>query len=268
MNAQILPPLLLEDITDTLIDVLRDPRGLGNRPHEVRMNNVATRFVQQEGRGRSVEDTIPVFLEAAWNLCRQGILRPGSYTENFGQYGDLGHYVITSYGATWLAERDNPAYVPTDANRLTTLLTRRRDLFGRVYVMRANDAVRCYSSHAYYACCSMIGAAAESILMAVGITKLGEPDAIRLYRGNSGRKALTNAVLSNCPEHVAREFRLHADLIGLWRDMASHAHNAPIGETEAFTNMRGLIKFGHFAEDRWPQLTAPPAPPQAAAGNP
>jgi hypothetical protein len=102
----------------------------------------------------------------------------------------------------------------------------------------------------------MIGAAAESILVTVGIQKLGEAEAMRLYRGTGGRKNLTDAVLKGCPEYVARDFRLHVDLIGLWRDQSAHAHSAPIGETEAFTNMRGLIKFASFAEERWEKLTA------------
>jgi hypothetical protein len=63
--------------------------------------------------------------------------------------------------------------------------------------------------------------------------------------------------LANCPDYVGREFRLHADLIGLWRDQSAHAHAAALGETEAFTNLRGLIKFAQFAENRWTYLTTP-----------
>ncbi|MGH9560467.1 MAG: hypothetical protein ACRD3S_03350 [Terracidiphilus sp.] len=46
---------------------------------------------------------------------------------------------------------------------------------------------------------------------------------LKLYRGAQGRKSLTDAVLANCPDYIAREFRLHADLIGLWRDQSAHA---------------------------------------------
>jgi hypothetical protein len=104
----------------------------------------------------------------------------------------------------------------------------------------------------------MIGAAAESILVAAAVAKLGEADALRIYRGNSGRKNLTDRLLTGCPEHIAREFRMHTALIGLWRDQSAHAQSIAIDEMEAFTNMRGLIKFAHFAGERWAVLTTKP----------
>ena len=105
----------------------------------------------------------------------------------------------------------------------------------------------------------MIGAAAESILLAAGASKLGEDEALRIYRGHSGRKQLTDAVLQQCPQYVAREFRLHTDLIGLWRDLSAHAHSTSIGEGEPFTDLRGLIKFAHFAAERWEHSARRPA---------
>ena len=148
--------------------------------------------------------------------------------------------------------------VPVDPVRMTSLLTRRQDLFGEVYVLPASDAARCYSAHAYYACCAMIGAAAESILVAAGVRKLGEAVAMKKHLSNSGRKSLMEAVLEGCPDYVARDFRHHADLIALWRDQSAHAHSDSIGEIEAFTNFRGLIKFAQFAEQRWQHLTGSP----------
>ena len=117
------------------------------------------------------------------------------------------------------------------------------------FVARAAEAARCYSAHAFYACCAMVGAAAESILAAAGSAKLREPTALRLYGGTTGRKALTDAVLQGCPDHVAREFRLRTGLMDLWRDQSAHTHVGAIGETEAFTNMRGLIKCAQFSRD-------------------
>ena len=98
-----------------------------------------------------------------------------------------------------------------------------------VYATRANEVSRCFPAHAYYACCAMIGAAAESILVTAGVAKLGEDGALKLYRGTGGRKALTDAVLKGCPNYVARDFRLHTDLIGLWRDQSAHAARLRLG---------------------------------------
>jgi hypothetical protein len=185
------------------------------------------------------------------------VLRPSTKEIGLQQVGAVEGYSITAFGRTWLAEHGSPAYVPTDPERIASLLTRRRDLFGQVYVLRVIDAARCYSAHAYYACCAMIGAAAESILLAAGTAKLGEALALKLYLANRGRKSLTDAVLRECPDYVARELRLHTDLINLWRDESAHGHGSSIGEAEAFTNLRGLIGFAQFAEDRWTHLTAP-----------
>jgi hypothetical protein len=40
-------------------------------------------------------------------------------------------------------------------------------------------------------------------------------------------------------------------------DQSAHADTVSLGQTEAFTNLRGLIKFAHFAEERWAHLTKP-----------
>jgi hypothetical protein len=201
------------------------------------------------------QEVSPPFMDAAWQLCRLGVLRPSPRDFRQQSSGEGEGFSITSFGHTWLKEHESPAYVPTDPSRMMDLLTRRQDLFGQVYVQRASDAARCYSAHAYYACCAMIGAAAESILLAAGIAKLGEDPALKKYLSHSGRKALTEAVLAGCADYIAKEFRLHTDLIALWRDQSAHAQSAPIGETVAFTNFRGLIKFAQLAESRWEQLT-------------
>lgn len=269
----------VEDALDYLVDMLRE-QGPPTKAYgyDLWLSNVTDRYAQQEvsrqggqsgllgGRPASTlyewqpvsAEVSPAFMDAAWQLCRLGVLRPGIRELNTQAVHDGAGYSVTEFGRSWLSEHASPAYVPTDPGRMTDLLTAGKDLFGEVYVLRANDAARCYSAHAYYACCAMIGAAAESILLSAGVAKLGEAAAMKKYRATSGRKSLTDAVLAGCADHVARELRLHTDLIALWRDQSAHAHSAAIGETEAFTNFRGLIKFAQFAESRWKQLTDPP----------
>jgi hypothetical protein len=263
-----LKPLSVEDAADYIADVLKEqPAAVKGTECDLWMPTVCLRFVQERvGRQMSssdndqaVEEISSSFLDAAWQLSRLGVLRPAHY----GDYGTLGNrngekmgYSITAFGRGWIAEHKSPAYIPTDPGRLQSLLLRRKDLFGAAFVLRVNDAALCYQAHAYYACCAMIGAAAESILLAAGIAKLGESAAQELYFGRSGRKQLTAAVLKGCTEATARDFRFHTDLISSWRDESAHADSTSIGETEAFTNMRGLIRFTHFAEERWQQLTS------------
>lgn len=258
----------VEDAADFLVDRLREkPPATAAYGYDLWISHVTDYYAQMSvprepgHHGPSYEwqsvsaAVSPPFMDAAWQLCRLGVLRPGIRQLGQQTVTDGAGYSITEFGRTWLAEHASPAYIPTDPGRMASLLTQRQDLFGEVYVLRASDAARCYSAHAYYACCAMIGAAAESILVAAGVAKLGESTAMKQYLSNSGRKTLTEAVLKGCPDYVAKEFRLHTDLIALWRDQSAHAHSDAIGETEAFTSFRGLIKFAQFAEQRWDHLT-------------
>ena len=124
-----------------------------------------------------------------------------------------------------IARHESPAYIPTDPGRVASLLTSRHDLLAPFMSMRANDAAPVIRSPVLHACCAMIGAAAESIVLAAGVQKLTEPAALKLYHGTHGRKSLQRKrYFANCPEYVAKEFRLHAGLIDLfWRDQSSHA---------------------------------------------
>jgi hypothetical protein len=268
MSPQLpIPPV--EDALDHLIDAIRStPKAVAAYGYDVFIPNVVREFaitrIQPHAPGSmrfevdAMTETLSrSFLDAAWQLCRLGVLRLG-VSETGRQSTQTGEgYSITAFGHEWIAKHESPAYIPTDPGRVASLLTSRQDLFGPVFVIRANDAALCYSAHAFYACCAMIGAAAESIVLAAGVQKLTEPTALKLYRGTHGRKSLTEKVLTNCPEYVAKEFRLHAGLIDLWRDQSSHASPAELGETEAFTNLRGLIKLAQFAAARWDHLTRP-----------
>jgi hypothetical protein len=268
MSSQIAYPSV-EDALDYLIDAMRiGPRAVAAYGYDVFLPNIVREFATSQlqphapGSMRfevdaATEKLSRAFLDAAWQLCQLGVLRLG-VSETGRQSTQTGEgYSITAFGSKWLEDHVKPAYVPTDPGRIAGLLTKRQDLFGSIYVLRANDAALCYSAHAFYACCAMIGAAAESIVLAAAIQKLTEPKALKLYHGTHGRKSLTDKVLANCPEYVVREFLLHAGLIDLWRDQSAHASAGALGETEAFTNLRGLIKFAHFAEARWEHLTKP-----------
>jgi hypothetical protein len=257
-----------EDALDFLIDRMREGhQATAAYGYDLWISKVTDHYAQLEVSREGAphggrfewqpvsQEVSPPFMDAAWQLCRLGVLRPGVREITLQSVREGEGFAITEFGRTWLAEHSSPAYVPTDPGRMASLLTRRQDLFGEVYVLRASDAARCYSAHAYYACCAMIGAAAESILVAAGVAKIGEDAAMKKYLATNGRKSLTEAVLKGCPDYVAREFRLHTDLIALWRDQSAHAHSNAIGETEAFTNFRGLIKFAQFAEQRWQHLT-------------
>jgi hypothetical protein len=109
----------LDDALQFLVDYLRQPRGSGvgqTYGYEVYIPNVCRSFAQQvEGISvqnpldleRRVPDLSSVFYEAAWELCRRGILRPGvrRHHDQVTDDGSGGNgYCITSRGRTWLAD--------------------------------------------------------------------------------------------------------------------------------------------------------------------
>jgi hypothetical protein len=148
------------------------------------------------------------FYDAAWALCRQGVLRPGAAfpagqtAALMGQelpsspfFGD--GFSLTVYGREWLkrsvAERHA---LPADQNRLTTMLLQFRDPFGDGYGQRAAEAVKDWWSGNYLSACTMAGAAAESILLAVAIAKIGDEKKVLLeYQSSKGRSRLIGRVV-------------------------------------------------------------------------
>src|SRR6266481_4851925 len=69
---------------------------------------------------RSIPNLSPVFVAAAWELCRRGVIRPGVrqlHTQST-EHGSAGEgYSITPFGAQWAAESDRDDFVPTEPQR-------------------------------------------------------------------------------------------------------------------------------------------------------
>jgi hypothetical protein len=201
----------------------------------------------------------PVFLNAAWELSRRGILRPGIRRMNTQSTdeGSAGHgYSITSFGRQWLAEPEHDTFIPTEPERFARLLEPYRPRFGPGFHQRAQEAIRCYGAHAYLACCAMCGAAAESIFLAAAVARSGDPDAtLTAYLTANGRSRLENSLIGQASERVQREFRGLATLLKYWRDSASHGQSSTVSDNEAYTSLALLLRFAAFVEDHWEELT-------------
>jgi len=216
--------------------------------------------------GREVEwgsdemlDASPVFLNAAWELCRRGIIRPGIRRMNT-QATDEGNagfgYTVTAFGQAWLDEPEHDTFVPTEPERFARLLQPLRQRFGSGFDQRSQEAIRCYGAHAYVACCAMCGAAAESIFLAAAIAKSGDPDAtLRRYLSPNGRSRLETALVGQVHEQVRREFQALTTLMKYWRDASSHGQATSISDNEAYTSIALLLRFAMFANDHWDALT-------------
>jgi hypothetical protein len=67
----------------------------------------------------------PVFFDAAWELCRRGIIRPG--VRNIGEQatpdGSAGSgCCITPFGKRWVQEANPDLFVPTEQERFTQMI--------------------------------------------------------------------------------------------------------------------------------------------------
>lgn len=200
----------------------------------------------------------PYFYNACWELCRLGVLRPGihEWGAQSTDDGSAGNgYSLTPFGKQWLSEEDESVFVPTEPQRFATMIAAYAK-FGPGFQERANQAIRCYGAHTYLACCVMCGAAAESILLHLAITKEGnEPGVLKKYRASNGRKAIENTILGSQKGGVKNDFEACFNLLKYWRDEAAHGRKSDIKESEAFTSLALLLRSAQFAMDNYESLT-------------
>jgi hypothetical protein len=147
------------------------------------------------------EDYAP-FHDAAWELARRGILRPGPAFPGL-RLGVLGvtrtagnGFSLTELGRKWIAKYDQAVLFPLDPGRFAALINAYGNRFGPAFRQRIAEANGCYRTTNYLAACAMAGAACESILLAIGCAKIGEKS-LRIYLGRDGRRLLIKQITTN-----------------------------------------------------------------------
>ena len=208
----------------------------------------------------AVRDLYPIFVDAAWELCRRGIIRPG-VKEHGAQTTDDGAggsgYSITSFGRQWLEDEEEDVFVPTEPGRFAEMMKPFQSRFGPGFYDRSQEAIRCYGAHAYLACCAMCGAAAESIMLATAIKKNGdEKNVLKTYATANGRHRVENMVIGQANEHIKREFRGLTELLKYWRDEAGHGKASQISDNESYTSLAMLLRYAMFVNEHWNDLTS------------
>lgn len=243
------------------------PSGYSTYGYEIYLPLVFEAYLRDVGgipQHKSVESEFkgisPMFFAAAWEMCRRGILRPG--VREYGlQNTNEGHagcgFTITPSGKKWIVEAGNKYdYVPIEPGRFSSMLATHAPKYGDVFLERSQEAIRCYSAHAYLACCAMCGAAAESILLSLAIAKKNDVDAVeKEYLGSGGRGRIEKMLLDSKPNYLVNEFRGFMALLKYWRDSSAHGLASGIQENEAFTSLAVLLRFAQFGSDRWADLT-------------
>lgn len=255
-----------EDALLYILQWVRDgsPSRYSNYGYDIYISNVLDSYLQSEGLDPETspgyhkkQELSSTFFAAAWELCRRGIIRPGVRTlsEQSTDEGSAGNgYSITPFGRQWLDE-DQDVFVPTEPGRFSEMLNPYKTRFGPGFFDRAQEAIRCYGAHAYLACCAMCGAAAESILLAVAVKKVGdEQKVLKTYSSSNGRSRVENMIIGQATGHIQREFRGYTDLLKYWRDEASHGKASSISDNEAYTSLALLLRYATFVNDNWDDL--------------
>jgi hypothetical protein len=179
-----------------------------------------------------------------------------------------GHYTTDGYSITefrreWLA---NPDYrIAGDPSRWSEILSSYESKYGSGFEQRAIEAVRCHRTRNHLAACAMAGAAAESILLAVAIAKIGdEEEVLSQYVAAGGRGRVTTLVVSGAKASTARQFEAALKALHYWRDEAAHGKATTISDIESWASLMQLLQLARLCSDRWAELTGDeprPAPP-------
>lgn len=255
----------IDDATALLIRFLRSPEyGDHSRfGYDFYVPNLLRHYLEGQGirhheQEQKVEEYMPAFYAAAWELCRRGIIRPG--VREFGaQSTDAGNagdgYSLTPFGQQWIEEAEKDDFVPTERGRFAQMLAPYKSRFGPGFHERAQEAIRCYGAHAYLACCAMCGASAESIVLATAIAKDNEEKVLKMYASASGRHRIENLLVGKTQKHIQNEYKGYTSLLKYWRDEAAHGHASEIKDNEAYTSLALLLRFASFVNDNWDELT-------------
>jgi hypothetical protein len=209
---------------------------------------------------RRVKDVLTSqFSDALWILCRRGILRPGENQANSSPgtvRALIEGYAVTEYGKQWLETHCDDDLLPANPDRLSMLFSNFQSMFGKSYFRRAKEAVSCFFSGNYLACCVMCGAATEAILLSAGFAKDDRNKILRLYKATGGRRKLEKNVFGQSSQFIQERYQKYTDLISFWRDESGHGDESEIDVNEAYIAMLTLLRCAEFMRDHWGEITA------------
>jgi hypothetical protein len=203
-----------------------------------------------------IRNISPVFFEAAWELCRRGLVRPGPRRDG-DQAVEAGGYSLTVAGRAALATLDVATVLLAQPGSLAAALSGYRRRYGDGFHQRALEAIKCRNAEAWLACCAMTGAAAESVLLALAIAKVGnEEQVLRSYKKTSGRRGVLNLIVAQANASKRDTLTTFSGIISMWRDEAAHGQASPLGAANADEGLRQLLHMCQWVDREWSSLTA------------
>lgn len=192
-----------------------------------------------------------VFLDATWELCRLGIVRPGRRLSADEARGL--RFTLTESGRQQLLDASAQGLVTVAGAAIVKELEQHTARFGEAFIERVKDAVTSHSAGAHLACCAMCGAAAETILLSLAIALGGDEDEVlKEYLSRSGRAALMKRIKARLSHSDSLQLETYAKPLDYWRDAASHGLPARVLSGTAFQNLQLVRHLAHFVAGRWP----------------
>jgi hypothetical protein len=258
----------LDEAIAILLELLRDGRaafyGYDLFPFQAAREAVA-RMQRERPRDQAIQaprdqqaviELSPVFFEAAWELCRRGFVRPGVRRAQ-DQAVTEGGYSLTIAGRAALAALDPTTILLAQPGSLAAALAGYGARFGEGFHQRALEAIKCRNAEAWLACCAMAGAAAESVLLALAITRTGNEDQVmRDYTQAGGRQRVLNHVVGQANAARRNTLTTFSAIISMWRDEAGHGQATPLSTANADEALRQLLQMCQWVDREWAALTA------------
>jgi hypothetical protein len=204
---------------------------------------------------RVIIELSPLFYEAAWELCRCGIVRPGVRGANEQSVAE-GGYSITIAGRAALAALDPTTVLLSQPGSLAAALAAYGARFGEGFHQRSLEAIKCRNAEAWLAFCVMTGAGAESVLLALAVAKVGdEEQVLTAYKRAGGRQRVLNLVVAQANAVRRDTLTTFTGIISLWRDEAAHGRATPLETANADEGLRQLLHMCQWVEREWAELT-------------
>jgi hypothetical protein len=101
----------------------------------------------------------------------------------------------------------------------------------------------------------MTGAAAESVLLALAIAKIGDEDKVlAIYRQTGGRQKVLNLVVVQATAFRRDSLTTFTKIISMWRDEAAHGKSSPLGTANADEGLRQLLHMCQWVDREWSEL--------------
>ena len=138
----------IDDAAAFIVDFIRNPRpddGYASHGYDVWLPKVivaylrdverSTEQIQNLYRGRRSLELSPFFYDAAWHLCRRGVLRPG--IKDVSGAGPVNGasaegYSLTTIGRSWIEQGAPDAFL-ADPDRLGQMFDKLSPRFGAAF---------------------------------------------------------------------------------------------------------------------------------------